>query len=101
MNNDQIEGAARNLTGKAQEGLGNIIGDSQHQAEGVARQLAGRAQQVYGEARDYGREAVHQARDYGQAAAQQVGRAVEQQPLMALLAVGALGFLLGLMTPRR
>lgn len=90
MNSDRFEGTAKDLAGKAQEGFGNLTGDERHQAEGVARQAAGRVQEVYGE-----------ARDYAQHAGERVVRQVEQQPVTALLIVGAVGYVLGLLTARR
>lgn len=90
MNTDRLEGAAKTLAGQAQEGFGNLVNDDQHRAEGLARQAAGRVQEVYGEARDY----AHHA-------GERVVRVVEQQPLTSLLAVGALGFVIGLLSARR
>jgi uncharacterized protein YjbJ (UPF0337 family) len=84
MNTDKVEGMARNVVGKAQEGLGNLAGDSNNQAEGMARQVAGRAQETYGDVKDSAQDALRQ-----------VGSAVEKQPLLALLVAGAVGFALG------
>lgn len=90
MNSDRIEGTARDVTGRVQEGFGKLTGDEQHQAEGLAKQVAGRAQDVYGE-----------AKDYAQHAGERVVRVVEQQPVTSLLIVGAIGYVLGLLTARR
>jgi ElaB/YqjD/DUF883 family membrane-anchored ribosome-binding protein len=49
--------------------------------------VAGRAQEAYGDAKDMTRSA-----------AAQVGRGVEQQPIIALLIAGAIGYALGLLT---
>src|SRR4051812_26903471 len=84
MNTDKIEGMARGVVGKAQEGLGDLAGDSGNQAEGMARQVAGRAQEAYGDVREGAQDAL-----------QQLGSAVEKQPLLALLVAGAVGFALG------
>ncbi|MCQ4162836.1 CsbD family protein [Roseomonas sp. GC11] len=90
MNTDRLEGAARTLAGQAQEGFGSLAGDEGQRAEGMARQAAGRVQEAYGE-----------ARDYAQQAGERVIHVVEQQPLAALLSVGVLGFVIGLITARR
>lgn len=90
MNTDTFEGTAKTVAGKAQEGFGNLTGDDQHRAEGLARQAAGRVQDAYGE-----------ARDYAQHAGERVVRVVEQQPVTSLLIVGAIGYVLGLLTARR
>lgn len=86
-NRDEIEGTVRNVAGKAQEAFGNLTGDTKTQVEGAARQVAGRAQDAYG-----------QARDVAQDATRQVGRMVEQQPVVSLLIAGVIGYALGLLT---
>ncbi|HEY9692577.1 MAG TPA: CsbD family protein [Oculatellaceae cyanobacterium] len=35
---DKAKAAAKNIEGKAQEAMGNVTGDPQHQAEGQAKQ---------------------------------------------------------------
>ena len=87
MDMDEIEGKARGAVGKAQKAFGDVTGDTATQAEGMARQVAGQAQDAYGEAKDAAR-----------GAAQQLGRAVEQQPLVSLLVAGAVGFALAALT---
>ena len=84
MNTDKIEGMARNVVGKAQEGLGDLAGDSGHQAEGMTRQVAGRAQEAYGDVKEGAQDAL-----------EQLGSVVEKQPLLSLLVAGAVGFVLG------
>lgn len=84
MNTDKIEGMARGAIGKAQEGLGDIVGDSNTQAEGMTRQVAGRAQEAYGDVKEGAQDAL-----------EQLSSAVEKQPLLALLVAGAVGFALG------
>jgi len=56
MDENRIEGTARNLGGKAQEGLGKVTGNARAQAEGLANQAAGAAQDLYGQAADTARE---------------------------------------------
>ena len=90
INTDTIEGGARKVVGQAQEGLGRFPTDEDQRAEGLARQVSGRAQEVYGE-----------AREYAQHAGERVVRVVEQQPVTSLLVVGAIGYVLGLLTARR
>ena len=52
MNEDRVVGTAKNLGGKAQEGLGRVTGDAKRQFEGVINQAAGAAQDLYGQAKD-------------------------------------------------
>jgi uncharacterized protein YjbJ (UPF0337 family) len=49
MNEDRVVGTARNLGGKAEEGLGRVRGDVKMQAEGVINQAAGTAKIEGGE----------------------------------------------------
>ena len=44
MDENRIEGSARNLGGKVQEGIGRVTGDAQSTIEGVVNQAAGTAQ---------------------------------------------------------
>lgn len=90
MDDNQFEGAARNFAGQAQQTVGDMVGDGKMQADGIARQAAGKAQQAYGD-----------ARSQVQSLASDLSHSVEQQPLMALAIVGAIGFLLGAVTTRR
>jgi uncharacterized protein YjbJ (UPF0337 family) len=87
MNSDNIEGAARGVVGKAQEAFGQATGSESHRAEGVARQVAGQAQEIYGD-----------VRKGAEAAAQQVGHVVKEQPAVALLVAGVIGYALGVLT---
>ncbi len=44
MDENRVEGTARNLGGKAQEGLGRATGDLKTSTEGLVNQAAGTAQ---------------------------------------------------------
>jgi uncharacterized protein YjbJ (UPF0337 family) len=90
MDENEVSGAVRQAAGKVQGAAGDLLGDAKTQAEGAAREVAGKAQETYG-----------QAREVARSAATQVGRGVEQQPVMALLIAGAIGYALGLLTARR
>ena len=52
MDENRVAGTARNVGGKAQEGLGRVVGDAKTQVEGIANQVKGTAQDLYGQARD-------------------------------------------------
>ena len=47
MDENRVEGTARNLGGKVQEGFGRVTGNVRTQAERLANQAAGAAQDVY------------------------------------------------------
>jgi uncharacterized protein YjbJ (UPF0337 family) len=90
MDENEVGGAARQMVGKIQGAAGDLVGDAKTQVEGAAREIGGKAQEAYGEAKDMARSA-----------ATQVGRGVEQQPVVALLIAAAVGYALGLLTARR
>ena len=81
---DRTEG----LVGRAEAAAGSLADDVKNQVEGLATQATATAERAYG-----------QARDQVRGAAATVATSVEQQPLIALLAVGLIcgtvGFLLG------
>jgi uncharacterized protein YjbJ (UPF0337 family) len=49
---DRIEGAAKNLGGKAKEAIGKVTGDEKLKAEGRADQIEGKVQNAIGGAKD-------------------------------------------------
>ena len=48
MTDQRIEGAADQMTGKVQNGLGNLTGDSKLQVEGKLHEFKGQARDAYG-----------------------------------------------------
>jgi len=88
MNRSDIEDRAANLAGRAEAAVGALADDVKSQVEGLATQATATAERAYGQARDQVRGATTT-----------VATSIEQQPLIALLAVGlicgAVGFLLG------
>ena len=74
--NDQFEGAAREMGGRVQEKVGEMVGDARTQAEGLYNQATGRAQQQ----------------------AAYLSDVIKDQPLIsATIAVG-IGYLIGRLT---
>ena len=49
---DRIEGAARNMGGKAKEAAGKVTGDEKLKAEGRADQVEGKVQNAVGGVKD-------------------------------------------------
>lgn len=49
---DRVEGAARNLGGKAKEAAGKVTGDEKLKAEGKADQVSGKIQNAVGGLKD-------------------------------------------------
>jgi uncharacterized protein YjbJ (UPF0337 family) len=82
MDENEIEGAARNIGGKIQDAAGGLTGDAKLQANGKWNQAAGKAQQTFGEAAD-------EVREYA-----------KTSPLTALALVGTVAFALGFLAKR-
>lgn len=101
MDENRVAGTARNLGGKAQEGLGRVVGDAKTQVEGIANQVKGTAQDLYGQARD----GASQIADNTAAAARRTASSfestlrdtIETQPYTAVFVALGIGWLLGRM----
>ncbi|MFZ6732735.1 CsbD family protein [Undibacterium sp. Ji42W] len=52
MNKEQIEGVAKDIAGKVQEGAGKIIGSKEQQAKGLEKQVEGQLEKKVGDARE-------------------------------------------------
>jgi uncharacterized protein YjbJ (UPF0337 family) len=77
VDENEIEGAARDLGGKVQDAIGGLTGDSKTQVEGKWNQAAGKAQKTFG------------------AAADEIRDNVVDKPLTALAVAAGLFFVLG------
>ena len=73
---DRVEGIARELGGRVQEGVGKITGDARTEAEGQVNRVAGQAQQ----------------------AAAQFSDVIKAQPAVSVLVAVAVGYVLGRLT---
>lgn len=56
---DRVEGAAKNLGGKAKEAAGKVTGDEKLKAEGRADQLEGKVQNTVGGIKDAFKDKRH------------------------------------------
>ena len=83
MDENRVEGTARNLGGKVQEGFGKVTGNARTQA-------AGAAQDLYGQAAETARET---ASSFEKA----LRRKIETQPYTTVLVALGIGWLLGRM----
>jgi len=52
MNEDQLRGEGRDITGKVKETVGDVTGDPALQSEGLVDQISGKLQKVVGAARN-------------------------------------------------
>lgn len=90
VDENRIEGAAKNLGGKLQDTVGGITGDSETQVRGQANQVAGTAQNAFGSAMDT-------ASDWSGS----VAETAKDRPLTALLVAMSVGFVLRMLTHTR
>ena len=79
---DEIKGAAREMGGRAQEVIGDTMGDAKMRAEGLYNRAGGQVQQAMGQAQD---------------AADRFTGMVRAQPLIAAAVALGVGYLLGRM----
>ena len=59
MDEDRIDGAAKNIGGKIKEGFGKLVGDSKTETDGKADQVDGKVQNTWGGAKDTVRDAAN------------------------------------------
>ena len=90
MDENRTTGAARNLGGKIEEGIGSVAGDAQMRVRGKLDQAAGAAQNLYGQTADAARDTATTMDDWFR-------RTIEAQPYATALAVLGVGWLLGRM----
>jgi uncharacterized protein YjbJ (UPF0337 family) len=90
MDENRVEGTARNLGGKVQEGVGRVTGNARTRVEGLANQAAGTAQNLYGQATDTARETATTLDSW-------LRHTIESQPYASALTALGIGWLLGRM----
>jgi uncharacterized protein YjbJ (UPF0337 family) len=88
MDEKRVEGTVRDVSGKVQEGLGRVTGDSKTQAEGIANQALGTAQDLYGQATDA-------ASDSAATLDKWFRNAIERQPYTTAIIAMGIGLALG------
>jgi uncharacterized protein YjbJ (UPF0337 family) len=82
VDENRIEGTARNFGGRIQDAVGAVTGDRETQARGQVNRAAGAAQNTYG-------QAVDGVRDF-----------TSDQPLVALLSAMGIGVVIGILLGR-
>ncbi len=88
MDENRVEGTARNIGGKVQEGLGHVAGDLGTEAKGRLNQAAGTAQDLYGQAKDATTDAAGSLDQWFRST-------IETQPYTVAIAVLGIGWVLG------
>jgi uncharacterized protein YjbJ (UPF0337 family) len=88
-------GAAKNLGGRAQEGVARMTGDAKSEAEGMLNQAAGAAQNLYGQAKDTASDAAAAVRQGAVTAEDYIRHTIEKRPYTTALVALGLGLLIG------
>jgi uncharacterized protein YjbJ (UPF0337 family) len=95
MNGDRIEGTAKNIGGKLEEGFGRATGDIKSQVEGTMKQAAGAAQDLYGQARETAGDAAVIVRRQAGSFEQTIRENIETRPYTAVAIALAIGWFVG------
>lgn len=90
MDENRLSGTARNLGGKAEEGVGRLTGDVKTQLQGKLDQAAGAAQDLYGQTADAARETAVTFDKW-------LRNTIETQPYTSAMVALGIGWLLGRM----
>jgi uncharacterized protein YjbJ (UPF0337 family) len=90
MDENRLEGTARNLGGKIEEQVGRATGDTKIKAEGLLNQAAGAAQDVYGQTADVARQTATTLDSW-------LRSSIETQPYTTAVVALGIGWLLGRM----
>jgi uncharacterized protein YjbJ (UPF0337 family) len=95
MDENRATGTAKNLAGKAEEGLGRMTGDARAKAQGQAKQAEGGVQDLYGQAVDAAGDAVDAVRKMPGSLEDTVRHYIEERPFTTAAVALGLGWLLG------
>jgi len=95
MNENRMEGAAKNMGGKLEEGFGRATGDVKSQLEGTVKQAAGAAQELYGQARETAGDAAAIVRKQAGSFEQTIRDNLETRPYTAVAIALAIGWFVG------
>ncbi len=98
MDEDRVEGMAKQFGGKVESAVGDLTGDTKTQASGKIDQVVGAAQRTYGRVKD--QVAGSSVADQLDEASAFLGDTVAERPLTSLLVAGAIGYALAMLTRR-
>jgi len=94
MSEDRYAGAARNIGGKVQEGVGKLTGDTVTELKGKVNEAVGAAQETYGKAADAVKDTANEAADY-------VAALVRDRPYTVAVGAFFLGWVIAHVSARR
>lgn len=63
MDNDRVEGKAKDVAGRAQRQVGEWTGDTESQVKGAAKQVEGKIQNAFGKTKDAARDTADKVED--------------------------------------
>ena len=116
VDTDRVVGAAKDFGGRAQGAVGDALGSDRDSLEGRYLEAEGRAQRIYGQAKDAVRDIADDVGGYAEDAYDRVSRhggtylrdgrervetQVGENPFLALLIAGAVGYGLALLLHSR
>ena len=102
MDENQVEGTAKDIGGNVKSAFGDLTGDTKTQASGAVDQVVGTAQRAYGNLKDKvtssgaGSAMIDQLDE----ASAFLGDTVAERPLTSLLVAGAVGYVLAMLMRR-
>jgi uncharacterized protein YjbJ (UPF0337 family) len=100
MNEDRITGAAKNIGGKVEEGLGRAADDVKSQLQGKAKQVEGQIEEVYGQAKETATNATEAVRAGASEAEDFLRTTIEQRPYTTAVVALGIGYLIGRLAHR-
>jgi uncharacterized protein YjbJ (UPF0337 family) len=95
MDENRVSGTAKNLGGKAEEGLGRVIGNAKIQAQGQTEQAEGSVQDLYGQAKDSAGDAINAIRKMPGSVEDTIRDYIQNRPYTTAAIALGLGWLIG------
>ena len=95
MDEHRVKGAARNLGGNVEEGVGRATDDTKSQVQGVIDQAQGTAEKFYGQAKDAASDAAEGVRKTAVSFEDTLHHTIRNKPYTAVAIALGLGLGLG------
>ena len=100
MDENRVEGTAKDIGGNIKSAVGDLTGDTKTQALGAVDQVVGSAQQAYGKLKDQAGGAGSAFVDQLDEVSAFLGDTVAERPLTSLVVAGAIGYVLAMLMRR-
>jgi uncharacterized protein YjbJ (UPF0337 family) len=100
MDENRVEGTAKNIGGSIKSAVGDVTGDTKTEASGTIDQVVGTAQRTYGKIKDQAGGAGSAMIDQLDEVSSFLGDTVAERPLTSLLVAGAVGYVLAMLVRR-